>query len=62
MPLLTYRTGVVAPDGYEETMTEHFCDFPGCKQPALKAHGLCEEHYQPPEDEPPEIEWGPEAV
>ena len=54
IPQITINTGISAPDGHEEMLTEYFCDHPGCpnvathllgyvKEIALAA-AVCDEH------------------
>jgi len=38
MPQVTIKTGVLAPDGNEEKLTEYLCDWPGC--PNIATHVL----------------------
>jgi len=54
MPWVTIKTGLTAPDGHEENLTEYLCDYPGCPNPATQMLGclvefrltavVCEEH------------------
>jgi hypothetical protein len=57
MPLVTIKTGFLAPDGKEETLTQYLCDWPGCPNPAVHVLGpirelralavVCEKHMPP---------------
>ena len=54
MPWVTIKTGLIAPDGHEENLTEYLCDYPGCPNVATQLLGciaelrisasVCEEH------------------
>lgn len=44
MPLREYRSGVVAPDGGAEWLTEYICDWDGCRKEG-EFDGLCEDHF-----------------
>jgi hypothetical protein len=54
MPLVTIRTGIIAPNGQEEVLTEYLCDWPDCPNVAEHVAGvvrelglaavMCEEH------------------
>ncbi len=58
MPLVTIKTGIIAPDGREEQMTEFICDYPGCPNVASQVLGfvmelgqlsaVCDEHAPKP--------------
>ncbi len=58
MPLITIETGMVAPDGREERITEFICDYPGCPNVASQVLGcvvdlgqvsaVCDEHAPKP--------------
>jgi hypothetical protein len=43
MPLVTIKTGLAAPNGHEETLTEYFCDWPGCTNVATEVLGCSKE-------------------
>jgi hypothetical protein len=43
MPLVTIRTGIFAPDGREEKLTEYLCDVPGCPNIATQVLGCIRE-------------------
>jgi len=54
MPLVIVKTGMTAPNGQEEQLTEYLCDWPGCANVATHVLGcakdigisaaVCEEH------------------
>jgi hypothetical protein len=54
MPRVTIRTGIVAPDGREEELSEYLCDWPDCPNIATQVVGcvrgfglstvMCHEH------------------
>jgi len=54
MPWVTIKTGLVAPDGREERLTEYLCDYPDCPNVATYFVGcivelrliaiVCEQH------------------
>jgi hypothetical protein len=54
MPHVTIPTGIVGPDGREETLSEYLCDWPGCVNVATQVLGgskelgrffvTCDEH------------------
>ena len=54
MPWVAIKTGLTAPDGHEEKLTEYLCDYPGCSNPATHMLGcivelrvmaaVCDEH------------------
>jgi hypothetical protein len=54
MPRITIKTGIAAPDGREEELTEYLCDWPGCPNVATQVLGcsreirlaaaVCEQH------------------
>ena len=54
MPRVTIKTGIAAPDGREEELTDYLCDWPGCPNVATQVLGfsreirlaaaVCEEH------------------
>ena len=56
MPQVVIRSGKMLPDGREETLTEYFCDWPGCSNVAEHALGvvrdigqvaaICREHAE----------------
>jgi hypothetical protein len=58
IPQVTIKTGLRAPDGHEEVLTEYFCDHPGCPNIATHALGcvvelcvvtaMCDEHAPKP--------------
>jgi hypothetical protein len=58
MPWVTIKTGLTAL-GYEETLSEYFCDYPGCPNIATHVLGciaelrlfasVCEEHAPKPQ-------------
>jgi len=58
MPWITIKTGLAAPDGHEEKLTEYLCDYPGCPNvathmlgsiPALRLiASVCNEHLPNP--------------
>ena len=39
MPQITIKAGEAGPEGTEETLTEYFCDFPGCWNVATQVLG-----------------------
>jgi hypothetical protein len=43
MPRVTIRTGIVAPDGREEELSEYLCDWPGCPNIATHVVGCVRE-------------------
>lgn len=43
MPQITIKTGLKAPDGREESLTEYFCDWPGCPNVATEVLGCSKE-------------------
>jgi len=43
MPQVTIKTGLTAPDGQEEKLTEYLCDWPGCPNIATDVLGLSKE-------------------
>ena len=43
MPRVTIRTGVFAPDGREEAITDDLCDAPGCPNIATQVLGCIKE-------------------
>jgi len=43
MPRVTIRTGFVGTDGREETLSEFFCDTPGCSNVATEVVGVVKE-------------------
>jgi len=55
MPKVTIKTGIIGPDGREETLEEDICDYPGCPNPATRLLGVlvelrvralvCDEHF-----------------
>lgn len=45
MPLMQYKSGVVAPDGGEEWLTMYVCDWDGCREEG-EFDGLCEKHFE----------------
>jgi len=59
MPWVTIKTGLTAPDGCEEKLSEYFCDYPGCPNIATHVLGciaelrlfasVCEEHAPSPQ-------------
>jgi hypothetical protein len=58
MPQVTISTGLTAPDGQEEKLTEYVCDWPGCPNIATEVLGcvkelgvysaVCKEHARAP--------------
>ena len=40
MPLVTIKTGIAAPDGREEELTEYLCDWPHCPNAATQVMGV----------------------
>jgi len=54
MPWISIKTGLTAPDGSEETLSEYICDYPGCPNVATHILGcivelrvfasVCDEH------------------
>jgi hypothetical protein len=58
LPRVTLRTGIAAPDGHEEVLTEYLCDWPDCPNIAVRVIGCipalralvaaCEEHAAAP--------------
>ena len=59
MPWVTIKTGLTAPDGQEEKLTEYLCDYSGCSNPATHMLGcivelrvmaaVCDEHVPKPQ-------------
>ena len=57
MPEVTIKTGIMGPDGREETLVEYICDYPGCPNPASRLLGVvaelgaralvCDQHFPP---------------
>ena len=45
MPIMQYKSGVVAPDGGEEWLSEYICDWEGCRLSG-EYDGLCEKHFE----------------
>ena len=55
MPQVTIKTGIMGPDGREETLVEYICDHPGCPNPATRVLGalvelgvralVCDEYF-----------------
>jgi hypothetical protein len=43
MPLVTIRTGMIAPNGQEEVLTEYLCDWPDCPNVAQHVAGVVRE-------------------
>jgi len=43
VPQVTIKTGLTAPDGHEESLTEYFCDWPGCANVATEVLGCVKE-------------------
>jgi hypothetical protein len=43
IPQITINTGITAPDGHEEKLTEYFCDHPGCPNVATHLLGCVKE-------------------
>lgn len=43
MPQVTVNTGMTAPDGHEEKLTEYICDWPGCPNVATEVLGCVKE-------------------
>ena len=43
MPLVTIRTGHLAPDGREEVLVEYHCDWPDCPNIATQVVGCVRE-------------------
>ena len=43
MPLVTIKTGISAPDGQEEVLTEYICDWPDCPNVAEHVAGVVRE-------------------
>jgi hypothetical protein len=43
MPRVTIRTGIIAPDGQEEVLTEYICDWPDCPNVAEHVTGVVRE-------------------
>jgi hypothetical protein len=43
MPHVTINTGIKAPDGHEEILTEYICDWPGCPNIATDVLGYSKE-------------------
>jgi len=43
MPLVRLKTGIVAPDGQEEELTEYLCDWPDCPNVATQVLGCVRE-------------------
>jgi hypothetical protein len=59
MPRVTMKTGFLAPDGSEEVLTEHICDWPDCPNVATQVLGcvrefglsavVCDQHATKPD-------------
>jgi len=55
MPQVIIKTGIMGPDGREETLEEYICDHPGCPNPATRLLGVivelrarvlvCDDHF-----------------
>ena len=43
MPQVTISTGIIAPDGQEEKLTEYFCDWPDCPNVATHVLGYAKD-------------------
>jgi hypothetical protein len=43
MPQVTIKTGMTAPDGREEELTEYLCDWPDCPNVATDVLGCAKE-------------------
>jgi hypothetical protein len=43
MPRVTIRTGILAPDGREEELSEYLCDWPDCPNIATEVVGCVRE-------------------
>ena len=43
MPRVTIRTGIIAPNGQEEVLTEYLCDWPDCPNVADHVAGVVRE-------------------
>ena len=43
MPRVTIKTGIAAPDGREEELSEYLCDWPGCPNIATQVLGCIRE-------------------
>jgi hypothetical protein len=43
IPQITINTGITAPDGREEKLTEYICDHPGCPNVATHVLGYVKE-------------------
>jgi hypothetical protein len=43
MPRVTIRTGILAPDGREEELSEYLCDWPDCPNVATEVVGCVRE-------------------
>jgi len=43
MPLVTIKTGLFAPNGSEEVLSEYMCDWPGCPNVAVHPLGCVRE-------------------
>jgi hypothetical protein len=43
MSHVTLRTGIVGPDGREETISEYLCDWPDCPNAAVHVLGVVRE-------------------
>ncbi len=43
MPQVTIKTGLTAPDGREEELTEYLCDYPNCPNFAVHVLGCLTE-------------------
>ena len=63
MPWVTIKTGLTAPDGHEEKLTEYLCDYPGCPNVAKHMLGVivefrlgvsvCDDHVPKPQTQHP---------
>lgn len=43
MPRVTIKSGIVAPDGREEELSDYFCDWPDCPNVATHVLGCIRE-------------------
>ena len=46
MPQIAIKTGLTAPDGSEEELSEYICDYPGCPNIATRVLGCARELRQ----------------
>ena len=71
MPRVTIKTGFLAPDGSEEVLSEHLCDWPDCPNVATHVVGcvrelalsaaVCDQHAARPDATKPMVRKNPIA-